>query len=110
MSDIFGVDVDEFATHLTTINLATRDLIDAENYPQIVRSDFFDLKADKAFMSLPIHSKGLGKIQRRKVEIPGLDAVIGNPPYVRQEPGARHQRILPGSGAAGDGGRPGRPQ
>lgn len=85
LSDLFGVDVDEFATHLTTINLATRDLIDAENYPQIVRSDFFDLKADKAFMSLPIHSKGLGKIQRRKVEIPRLDAVIGNPPYVRQE-------------------------
>jgi hypothetical protein len=85
LSDLFGVDVDEFATHLTTINLATRDLIDAENYPQIVRSDFFDLKADKAFMSLPVHSKGLGKIQRRKVEIPRLDAVIGNPPYVRQE-------------------------
>lgn len=85
LSDLFGVDVDEFAAHLTTINLATRDLIDAENYPQIVRSDFFDLKADKAFMSLPIHSKGLGKIQRRKVEIPRLDAVIGNPPYVRQE-------------------------
>ena len=41
LSDLFGVDVDEFATHLTTINLATRDLIDAENYPQIVRSDFF---------------------------------------------------------------------
>jgi hypothetical protein len=85
LSDLFGVDVDEFAAHLTTINLATRDLIDAENYPQIVRSDFFDLKADKAFMSLPIHSKGLGKIQRRKVEIPRLNAVIGNPPYVRQE-------------------------
>ena len=85
LRDLFGVDVDEFATHLTTINLATRDLIDAENYPQIVRSDFFDLKPDKAFMSLPIHSKGLGKIQRRKVEIPRLDAVIGNPPYVRQE-------------------------
>ena len=84
-SDLFGVDVDEFATHLTTINLATRDLIDAENYPQIVRSDFFDLKADKAFMSLPIHGKGLGKIQHREVEIPRLDAVIGNPPYVRQE-------------------------
>ena len=83
LSDLFGVDVDEFATHLTTINLATRDLIDAENYPQIVRSDFFDLKTDKAFMSLPIH--GLGKTQHRKVNIPHLDAVIGNPPYVRQE-------------------------
>ena len=83
LSDLFGVDFDEFATHLTTINLATRDLIDAENYPQIVRSDFFDIEGNKPFMKLPI--KGLGKIQRRKVEIPRLDAVIGNPPYVRQE-------------------------
>lgn len=87
LSDLFGVDIDEFATHLTTINLATRDLIDAENYPQIVRSDFFDIEAHKPFMSLPtrIKAKGLGKIQHRDVEIPRLDAVIGNPPYVRQE-------------------------
>jgi len=83
LSDLFGVDIDEFATHLTTINLATRDLIDAENYPQIVRSDFFDIEGNKPFMELPI--KGLGKIQHRKVELPRLDAVIGNPPYVRQE-------------------------
>jgi len=83
LSDLFGVDIDEVATHLTTINLATRDLIDAENYPQIVRSDFFDIEGNKPFMKLPI--KGLGKIQHRKVEIPRLDAVIGNPPYVRQE-------------------------
>jgi len=85
LSDLFGVDIDEFATHLTTINLATRDLIDAENYPQIVRSDFFDLEANKTFMSLPTRAKGLGRIMHRDVDIPRLDAVIGNPPYVRQE-------------------------
>jgi methylase of polypeptide subunit release factors len=83
LSDLFGVDVDEFATHLTTINLATRDLIDAENYPQIARSDFFDIEPHKPFMSLPTRIKG--KMQHREVEIPPLDAVIGNPPYVRQE-------------------------
>jgi methylase of polypeptide subunit release factors len=85
LSDLFGVDIDEFATHLATINLATRDLIDAENYPQIVRSDFFDLEADQTFMSLPTRAKGLGRIMHRDVDIPRLDAVIGNPPYVRQE-------------------------
>ncbi|MFH2073978.1 MAG: Eco57I restriction-modification methylase domain-containing protein, partial [Pseudomonadota bacterium] len=30
-------------------------------------------------------AKGLGKIQHRSVEIPPLDAVVGNPPYIRQE-------------------------
>lgn len=90
--DLFGIDISHFATHLTTINLATRDLIDEENYPQIVRSDFFDIMHDKPFMQLPNHftgvkvkTEGMGKIQQREVEIPFLDAVIGNPPYLRQE-------------------------
>ena len=52
LSDLFGVDISHFATHLTTINLATRDLIDQENYPQIARSDFFDVGAHKTFISL----------------------------------------------------------
>ena len=30
-------------------------------------------------------SKGLGKLQQREVVIPKLNAVVGNPPYVRQE-------------------------
>ena len=72
---------------LTTINLATRDLVQDENYPLIARSDFFDVSAKNRFLRLPsrISAKGLGKIQHRDIEIPPLDAVIGNPPYVRQE-------------------------
>ena len=88
LSDLFGVDVSHFATHLTTINLATRDLIDDENYPQIARSDFFNIQANRPFISLPRHAakfKGLGEIQHRDVVIPELDAVVGNPPYIRQE-------------------------
>lgn len=87
LSELFGVDVSNFATHLTTINLATRDLIDTENYPQIARSDFFNIHANKTFLILPSHveMKGLGKEQHRNVVIPPLDAVIGNPPYIRQE-------------------------
>lgn len=87
LSDLFGVDVSNFATHLTTINLATRDLIDDENYPQIARSDFFDVSPTKRFIRLPHHLKarGLGSVQHRNVTIPRLDAVVGNPPYIRQE-------------------------
>jgi len=87
LSDLYGIDISHFATHLTTINLATRNLIDEENYPRIARSDFFDVRAGSAFLSLPrrLTAKGLGKMQHRTVEIPPLDAVVGNPPYVRQE-------------------------
>ena len=87
LKDIFGVDISNFATHMTTINLATRDLIDDENYPQIARSDFFNVEAQKAFLKLPtrMKTKGLGADGHRDVEVPALDAVVGNPPYVRQE-------------------------
>lgn len=87
LTDLYGVDISHFATHLTTINLATRDLIDDENYPQIARNDFFEVQAHRKFISLPskAHAKGLGTIQHRDIEIPALDAVIGNPPYIRQE-------------------------
>ncbi|MDP3064799.1 MAG: N-6 DNA methylase [Chloroflexota bacterium] len=93
LSDLFGVDVSRYAAHLTTINLATRDLVHQENYPQIARSDFFDIAAHKTFVSLPkrLETKSLGK-SHRKVQIPPLDAVVGNPPYLRQEdiPRAKH--------------------
>ena len=87
LCDLFGVDVSHFATHLTTINLATGHLIEEENYPQIARKDFFDIKVHNTFVSLPkrVKTKGLGAIQHRKIKIPPLDAVVGNPPYLRQE-------------------------
>ena len=85
LSDLFGIDVSRIPTHLTTINLATRDLIDQDNYPQIARNDFFNVANGKTFISLPkrVESRTLGK--RREVIIPALDAVISNPPYVKQE-------------------------
>lgn len=87
LSELYGVDISPFACHLTTINLATRDLIPDENYPLIARADFFDVSSKARFLSLPsrARSKGLGRIQHRDIEIPLLDGVIGNPPYVRQE-------------------------
>lgn len=87
LTDIYGIDVSQFATHLTTVNLATRDLVEDENYPCIGREDFFNILPNHTFVKLPtkLKAKGLGKHEHRNVVIPPLDAVIGNPPYVRQE-------------------------
>ena len=87
LGDLYGVDLSRFAAHLTTINLATRDLIDEQNYPQVARSDFFDVEPGRPLMNLParVLAGGLGSGQTRPVDIPPLDAVVGNPPYVRQE-------------------------
>ena len=88
LSDLFGADIAAFATNLTTINLATRDLIDDANYPQVARADFFDVLPHTMFIKLPnavAKAAGLGKSQMREVQIPLLDAIVGNPPYIRQE-------------------------
>jgi Eco57I restriction-modification methylase len=87
LDDIHGIDISGHAAHLTTINLATRDLVDAENYPRVARDDFFNIRPKHHFLSLPRHlkTKGLGKIQQREITIPELDAIVGNPPYLRQE-------------------------
>lgn len=87
LTDIYGVDISKFAAHLTTMNLATRDLVEDENYPRIGREDFFNVIPQQAFVQLPqkLVSKGLGTNTLQPVAVPLLDAVVGNPPYVRQE-------------------------
>ena len=86
LTDIYGTDISQFAAHLTTMNLATRDLVEDENYPRVGRSDFFNVLPDSPFVKLPqkLKSEGLG-VKYQNIAIPLLDAVIGNPPYVRQE-------------------------
>ena len=80
LGTIFGTDISHFAAHLTTINLATRELVEERNYPRVQRSDFFDAMPDKTLIELP-SDDGHGKLIK-----PGLfDAMIANPPYVRQE-------------------------
>ena len=86
LTDVYGIDVSQFAAHLTTMNLATRDLVEDENYPRVGRSDFFNVLPDSPFVRLPqkLKTEGLGT-KYQIIAIPPLDAVIGNPPYVRQE-------------------------
>ena len=103
LNELYGVDLSHFAANLTTINLATRDLISSENYPQVARGDFFDVEPTRALMNLPakITAAGLGTGQRRDVHIEPLDAIIGNPPYVRQEDIPASTKRKKGEKAAG---------
>jgi methylase of polypeptide subunit release factors len=84
LQQIKGVDISAYAAHLSTINLATRDLIDEKNYPLVARSDFFRVKKDQAVFHVPMSVHGRAK-QMVPLEVGEVDAVVGNPPYVRQE-------------------------
>ena len=87
LAQIYGADISVFAAHLSTLNLAARDIGDEENYPRIRRGNFFEIADDvvrkKPFCILP---RGLrGERAPGPISLPPLQAVVGNPPYVRQE-------------------------
>lgn len=86
LKTLWGVDIAKFPAHLSMINLALNDLTAEENYPQILQKDFFEL------------SPGGGEKEVRRMEVKRfsgktasvtfpstVDAIVGNPPYTRQE-------------------------
>ena len=83
IAEIYGSDISLFAAHLATLNLASRDINEEENYPRIARRNFFEIREKKEFWKLP---QGLhGEKKSMPIFLPKLNAVVGNPPYVRQE-------------------------
>jgi type I restriction-modification system DNA methylase subunit len=87
IGSLYGFDISAYPTHLTTINLATRDLIEEANYPLIARQDFLKVEPLDEVFRVPALD-GDGEYEDGAIdleEIPFVDAVVGNPPYVRQE-------------------------
>ncbi len=82
IGELFGCDIALYPTHLATLNLAAREINDEANYPRITRRNFFDFKPTQPFCEIPAPENTSGYVP---VLLPPLDAVVGNPPYVRQE-------------------------
>ena len=80
LGEIFGIDVGAFPAQLSTINLAVRRLSDESNYPRVARASFFDAQAGIPLYDIPLTGESVKSISLDK-----LDAVVGNPPYIRQE-------------------------
>ncbi len=94
LHELFGADIGLYPAHLATLNLAAREINDEANYPRIARTDFFDVEPGKPFCHLP----DSGGLHHRPVMLPELDAVVGNPPYVRQEKvGKMRKKNTPGA-------------
>lgn len=89
LNTIWGNDIAKFPAHLATINLAINDLSQTENYPNILHEDFFALQADKEGFEADAwrkrRAKTLGKDVKEITYPRFFDAIIGNPPYTRQE-------------------------
>jgi methylase of polypeptide subunit release factors len=80
ISELFGCDIALYPAHLAMLNLAAREINEEANYPRIVRRNFFDFAPPEPFCHVPARAGG-----RQTVPLPPLDAVVANPPYVRQE-------------------------
>lgn len=87
---LWGCDIVQFPAHLTSINIAVRGLDSIKNFPRILCRDFFCLSPETMSFSIPIQQDNsenpLFNVVEYQEEHPGLfDAVVGNPPYTRQE-------------------------
>ncbi len=86
---LWGNDIAKFPAHLATINLAINDLGVDENYPNILHEDFFKfVVGDEGFVPdkwRKARARTLGVEERELVYPRWFDAVVGNPPYTRQE-------------------------
>ncbi len=86
LEGLYGCDINPFPAHLATLNLAARNITQEENYPRVVRKNFFAVAAGESFCELPTVSRDRrGEREREAIELPTLDAVVGNPPYVRYQ-------------------------
>jgi type I restriction-modification system DNA methylase subunit len=81
LEQLYGCDIALYPAHLATLNLAAREINDEANYPRIARENFFDIVPDREFCELPLGRDH----ERQAVLLPKFDAIVGNPPYVRQE-------------------------
>ncbi|MCU0391801.1 MAG: N-6 DNA methylase [Thermoflexibacter sp.] len=76
--DIYGSDISNYAVYLAMLNLSIRNM-QHNSYPRILHRDFFSLRTDKK------ENFQITKDEFESRLIPQFDAIVGNPPYTRQE-------------------------
>ena len=90
LSELFGCDISLYPAHLATLNLAAREINEEANYPRVTRRDFLRFRPEEEFCRLPSGRGG----EEVSIHLPQLDAVVANPPYVRQEKIEKKDKIF----------------
>ena len=78
IDEIYGNDLSNYPAYLSMLNLAIRKASVA-SYPKILNKDFFSILPNKME---EIHNQ---KGELKRALLPKFDAIVGNPPYTRQE-------------------------
>ena len=78
LNEIYGNDISGYPAYLSMLNLAIRNT-HKPSYPRIANKDFFAITENS---KISFHNQQGEKENRF---LPKFDAIIGNPPYTRQE-------------------------
>ncbi len=78
LSEIYGNDLSGYPAYLSMLNLSIRNTR-RKSYPRIINKDFFSIYSES---KISLHDV-TGQIERKP--LPKFNAIIGNPPYTRQE-------------------------
>ena len=79
---LYAIDIDEFACHLSAMNISLRNVLHPSSEINIIPSDFF-LREPEQEVLLPYKVSTVEGVVERKIALPKFDCVIGNPPYTR---------------------------
>ncbi|MEM2374354.1 MAG: N-6 DNA methylase, partial [Thermoproteota archaeon] len=82
LSQLFGVDINPFPTHLTAMSISMKNVRSPSTGLNIIEWDFFLLEPQQRILSKYTVRTPAGEF-RKEIVIPKVDAVIGNPPYTR---------------------------
>jgi len=87
LSQLSGVEINRFPAHLTAINLAIQDLSSYTRDVDIEINDFFNVTRNQRFGRVVASASGeeWKNDDELTEQIGGFDAVVANPPYIRQE-------------------------
>lgn len=81
---IWGVDIAKFPASLATIGLFRQEPGNFDNFPRVVKEDFFKVRASQEFEFPPLQAPK-GDFKKIKEKIPVFWGMAGNFPFVRQE-------------------------
>lgn len=81
LKQIWGNDVSHFPAILSVINLYKKDVVATDNFPRVMRDDFFNLEVGEkvVFPDSHDHTKHI------KISIPTFDGIASNFPFIQQE-------------------------
>ena len=81
LKQIWGNDVSHFPAILSVINLYKQDVVATDNFPRVMRDDFFNLEVGEkvVFPDSHDHTKHI------EVSIPIFDGIASNFPFIQQE-------------------------